>query len=75
MGSSMHDEAPELDHAIRGRTIHICNFRRWICRWRTIVLSSLGKTLYPYSQYIRMLDLGDLKSLLREADVSNTYNQ
>lgn len=32
--------------------------------WRTIVLSSLGQTLYPYSQYIRTLNLRDLEELL-----------
>lgn len=32
--------------------------------WRTIILSSLSKTLYPYAQYIRSLDLQDLKQLI-----------
>ena len=32
--------------------------------WRTIVLSSLGQPLYPYSQYIRTLNLRDLEELL-----------
>lgn len=32
--------------------------------WRTIILSSLGKTLYPYSQYLRTLNLQDLAELL-----------
>ena len=31
--------------------------------WRTIILSSLGKTLYPYSQYLRTLNLQDMKNL------------
>ena len=32
--------------------------------WRTIILSSLGKTLFPYSQYIQKLDLRDLEKML-----------
>ena len=32
--------------------------------WRTIILSSLGETLYPYSQHIRTLDLQHLSHLL-----------
>lgn len=36
------------------------------CLWRSIILSSLGKTLYPYSQYIRTLNLGDLEVLFTE---------
>lgn len=33
--------------------------------WRTITLSSLGKTLYPYSQYVRTLDFRVLEKLLK----------
>lgn len=40
------------------------NFRRWACPWQTILLSSLGKTLYPYSRYIRTLNLHHLEELL-----------
>lgn len=32
--------------------------------WRTIILSSLGKTLYPYCLYFRALDLESLECLL-----------
>lgn len=34
--------------------------------WRTIIFSALGKTLYPYSQYIRTLDLQRLAELLKD---------
>lgn len=37
--------------------------------WRTIILSSLGKTLYPYSQYIRTLNLQDLEELINQSEV------
>ncbi|MCJ1424938.1 hypothetical protein MMC29_002826 [Sticta canariensis] len=33
-------------------------------KWRTILFSTLGKTLYPYSQYTRALDLQGLEELL-----------
>lgn len=42
---------------------------KWPSRWRTILLSSLGKTLYPYSQYISVLNLRDLERLLTESIV------
>ncbi len=32
--------------------------------WKAIVLSSIGKTLFPYSKYIRTLRLQDLEDLL-----------
>ena len=38
--------------------------KKWASLWRTIILSSLGKTLYPYSQYIRTLNLRNLEQLL-----------
>lgn len=38
--------------------------KKSIARWQSIVLSSLGKTLYPYSRYIRALDLVNLWRLL-----------
>ncbi|MCJ1267194.1 hypothetical protein MMC22_007079 [Lobaria immixta] len=43
-------------------------FKKWATLWRSIILSSLSKTLYPYSQYIRTLDLGDLMQLIRDSE-------
>lgn len=40
--------------------------------WRAIILSSLGQTLYPYSHFIRTLDLKDLEVLLRELVTNGT---
>jgi hypothetical protein len=36
--------------------------------WRTIILSSMGKTLFPYSKYIRTLRVQDLEDLLDPQD-------
>jgi hypothetical protein len=36
---------------------------RWALQWRSIILSSLGDTAYPYCLYIRALDLTNLKDL------------
>lgn len=41
--------------------------KKWAGLWRTIILSSLGKTLYPYSQYIRTLHLVKLEELLENS--------
>ncbi|KAI5919285.1 hypothetical protein F4810DRAFT_511543 [Camillea tinctor] len=35
--------------------------------WRSIILSSVGKTAYPYCTYIRALSLGDLEESLEDA--------
>ena len=40
--------------------------RQWANLWRSVVLSSLGRTAYPYCRYIRALDLRDLKMLLED---------
>ncbi|KAF4553688.1 Hypothetical protein D9617_6g094190 [Elsinoe fawcettii] len=38
--------------------------QRWSIMWRSIILSTLNKTVYPYAQYLRVLDLRDLYNLL-----------
>ena len=45
---------------------------KWAIMWRSIILSSLGKTLFPYSQYIRTLKLQDLHELLSEGKFLQT---
>ena len=39
---------------------------KWANMWKTIVLSSLKKTLFPYSMFIRTLRLQDLEDLLQD---------
>lgn len=38
--------------------------QRWSILWRMLILSGLGKTMYPYCRYLRILDLRDLTDLL-----------
>ena len=40
--------------------------------WRSIVLSSIGKTLFPYSKYIRTIFGQDLEWLLEEIERQGT---
>ncbi|KAL5354672.1 hypothetical protein ACLOAV_000761 [Pseudogymnoascus australis] len=39
---------------------------QWALQWRSIILSSLGKTAYPYCLYIQSLDLRNLVDLLED---------
>lgn len=39
---------------------------KWASMWRSIMLSGLDKTLFPYSHFIRALRLGDLLELLMD---------
>lgn len=39
---------------------------KWALQWRSIILSSLGKTAYPYCLYIQSLDLRNLVDLLED---------
>ena len=39
-------------------------FEKRVSMWKTIVLSSMGKTSFPYSKYIRTLRVQDLEDLL-----------
>ena len=69
--SSMHDVAPVTNGG--SDEVEISNqdkeriFMKWARLWRTIILSSLGKTFYPYSRYIRTLNLRDLEELLQDS--------
>jgi hypothetical protein len=47
---------------------------QWALQWRSIILSSLGKTVYPYCLYIQSLDLRNLVDLL-EDDIFRVYFQ
>lgn len=39
---------------------------QWALQWRSIILSSLGKTAFPYCLYIQSLDLRNLVDLLED---------
>ncbi|KAK1087198.1 hypothetical protein LTR33_001184 [Friedmanniomyces endolithicus] len=41
---------------------------RWSILWRTVILSALGKTMYPYCRHLRSLDLRDFSALLDRLD-------
>lgn len=41
--------------------------QKWSIQWRSIILSALDRTLLPYCQYLRVLDLGDLEMLFEES--------
>lgn len=40
--------------------------RKWSELWRSIILSSLNKTVFPYCRYILALNLRDLLQLLED---------
>ena len=65
---SIHHKAPvtgggtdELEQSTERTTM------KWARMWRSLILSSLGNTLFPYSQYIRELRLQNLHELLTDS--------
>ena len=44
--------------------VQALNVQKWSILWRTIILSALGKTKYPYCRHLRFFDLRDLGELL-----------
>lgn len=42
------------------------NVQRWAVLWRTIILSAVDKTMFPYCRNLRLLDLKDFDELLRD---------
>jgi hypothetical protein len=39
---------------------------KWALQWKSIIMSSLGKTAYPYCLYLRSMDLTNLEDLFEE---------
>jgi len=70
----MHHVAPitsarsdEIEEAEQGKIQQQNKYNNLVKRtrmWRSMILSSLGKTLFPYSKFIRTLRLQDLEDLL-----------
>lgn len=67
---SLHDKSPvkggggeSIPFAEQDLTV-----MKWSILWRTIILSALGKTLYPYCRHLRDLDLKDLSFLIDRLD-------
>ncbi|KAL2201147.1 hypothetical protein P885DRAFT_26164 [Corynascus similis CBS 632.67] len=61
---AIHDESPAID-------AHALDIERSISLWRSIIVSSLGKTLFPYCCWIKALRLGRLYSQLEDISRDN----
>jgi len=74
---SMHDVAPVTsggsDEVETSKKEQLT--MQWAGLWRTIILSSLGKTLFPYSRYVRRLNLQDLEELLQDRSFRDTISK
>ncbi|KAI9755633.1 MAG: ATP-dependent RNA helicase dbp2 [Chaenotheca gracillima] len=64
----MHNDAPvtngggdTTETAQQAQTV-----RKWASLWRSLILSSMGEALYPYSHFVRKLNLQDLRYLFEE---------
>lgn len=44
----------------------VVDYKLWGQQWRSIILSSVEKTMYPYALYIKSLSLGNLESFLED---------
>ncbi|AEO57856.1 hypothetical protein MYCTH_2110233 [Thermothelomyces thermophilus ATCC 42464] len=56
---AIHDQSPAIN-------AHVLDIERFIGLWRSIIISSLGKTLFPYCCWIKVLRLGTLDSQLED---------
>ena len=57
------DEEAEGFHNVAQLELFV---QRWAIKWRSIALSTLNETSFPYYRYIRALDLRDLGNLLSD---------
>jgi hypothetical protein len=56
---AIHDLSPAIN-------AHILHIETSVCLWRSIIASSLGKTLFPYCCWIKALRLGNLYTQLED---------
>lgn len=56
---AIHDQSPAI-------SAHILDIETSVCLWRSLIASSLGKTLFPYCCWIKSLRLGNLHSQLED---------
>jgi hypothetical protein len=49
--------------------------QRWSILWRSVILSALGHTYYPYCQHIKVLDLRDLQNLLEDDQFKDSIRE
>lgn len=73
-GGSDEDRVPNTSYsASQKRQEQI--IKKWAGLWRTLILASQGKTVFPYSKYIRTLDLQDLEELFRDPMFRNKLSR
>lgn len=69
---SIHDVAPVTGNDENEQATSMSREERLMHRasmWRAIILSSMGKTLFPYSKYIRTLNVQGLEDLLEQIQI------
>lgn len=73
----IHEHAPVrgFESSGGGYALQEREVSRWALQWRSIILSSLGKTAYPYCLYIRTLDLSNLDDLLNDSLFRDTIQE
>lgn len=59
-----------LMYGIVKRSTYTLAKKQSVCFWRSIIVSSLGKTLYPYCCWVKTLDFSDLLNFLQNIDKS-----
>lgn len=60
----MYSQSPNSDDAEGGQAAARQALQRWSIAWRSIILSTMDRTAFPYYSYLRFLDLRDLDHML-----------
>lgn len=63
----IYSQSPNSDDASEGGGVDALQaLQRWSIAWRSIILSALDGTTFPYYSYLRFLDLRDLDNMLND---------
>lgn len=60
----IYSQSPNSDDAASGQAVASQALQRWSIAWRSIILSTMNGTAFPYYSYLRFLDLRDLGNML-----------
>jgi len=67
----MYSQSPNSDDALGGQETARQALQRWSIAWRSIILSTVNSTAFPYYAYLRVLDLRDLHNMLDDEKFAN----
>lgn len=64
----MHDQSPFRDEEqdVHSAALQEQQLQKWTIMWRSLIMSSLDETMFPYCRYLKALELRDFQNMIEE---------